>query len=153
MSKRLDLLTGKVIEDKKRKRSPEADVGRAVDAYLRSIGGYVRQINSGGTMRNGKWTSSGQGAGISDRLCWLPGGKFIAVELKASGKKRTVSEQQVAFLVAVITSGHYGCVADSVDCVKLALTQSTEQQLQAVKNLYRLPGPGRRTPGMPAWLE
>ena len=137
MGKRLDYLTGKFIEDKppvKRKR-PEASVGNDVDKFLRGLGGYVRQINSGGTLRNGRWTTGGQGAGISDRICWLPSGRCIAIELKAPGKKRTASDLQHEFLKNLISRGHVGCIADSIECVKLALSQSQSELLTTLENL------------------
>jgi hypothetical protein len=144
MSRHLDLLTGKYVETSPKKRAPEQAVGTAVDAFLHALGGYVRQINSAGTMRNGKWTRSGQGAGISDRLCWLPSGKFIAVELKAPGKKRTVSDAQYAFLHGIISRGHVGCVADSIEDVKRALSQTQfelSETLEKLKTVSSRPRP------------
>jgi hypothetical protein len=135
MGGKLNLLTGKWEEDKPKRKRPEASVGHAVDAYLRKLHGYVRTINSGGTMRNGKWTTSQQGAGIPDRLCWLPGGKFIAIELKAPGKKRTVSDAQYLFLRNIIYLGHKGCVADCVEDVARALSMSQMELLQALEAL------------------
>lgn len=151
-NRRLDLLTGKYIEDAPKKKSPEASVGRAVDAYLHTLGGYVRSINSGGVKTADGWRRSGQGSGISDRLCWLPNGKFIAVELKAPGKKRTVSEAQFNFLMRMVSLDHIGCVADSVDCVKLALTQSKEERIETLKKLFHRPQ-GVRSSDLPEWLR
>lgn len=130
MGRRLDLLTGKWIEDKPKKKAPEAAVGRAVDSYLRALGAYMRQINSGGTMRNGRWTTSGQGAGISDRIGVLPGGRMICVELKAPGKKRTITEAQYLFLANVIKRGGCGVVADCVEDVATALNHTQEDLLR-----------------------
>lgn len=137
MSKRLDLLTGKWIEEKPKYKSPEASVGKAVDAYLTKLGGYVRTIKSDGTkMPNGKWRKSAQGSGISDRLAWMPDGDCIAVELKAPGKKRTLTFAQWSFLSNLIMRGHKGCVADCVDDVKLCLKQDQEQMLNTL-NIYK----------------
>lgn len=152
MSKRLDFLSGKYIEDAPKKKSPEAAVGRAVDSFLISLGGYVRKINSGGVKTDKGWRTSGQGAGISDRLCWLPNGKFIAVELKAPGKKRTLSEEQFKFLLSIIELDHIGCVADSVDCVKLALTQSKQERIDTIKKLTRPLREQKRSSDLPDWL-
>jgi len=137
MAKRLNFLTGTWIEDAKsaKRKAPEVQVGREVDTYLRSLGGYVRQITSTGTMRNGRWHTSGQGVGISDRLCWLPGGRMIAVELKASGKRRSVTEAQLLFLERIVGLGSIGCVADSVACVERALAQSQAELLEELQEL------------------
>lgn len=136
---RFDLLLGKMVEDTPKKRKgklPEAQVGDEVDAYLCSIGAYVRTINSSGRkLPNGKWIPSKQGRGISDRLAWLPGGKFLAVELKASGKKNTATEEQLRFLRKIIELGHYGCVAESSKDVRLCLSQTKEEMLAALDNL------------------
>lgn len=153
-NKKLDLLTGQWIHEAPKKKRPEAAVGRAVDSFLTSIGGYVRTINSGGVKTTAGWRNSGQGSGISDRLCWLPSGKFIAVELKAPGKKRTVSEEQFNFLMHLLKLGHAACVADSVDCVKLALAQSAFERIETLTSLFR---PKRARPSsdsdFPEWLK
>lgn len=153
MSRNLDLLTGTWRETKtQRNRAPEAAVKKAAETYLRGIGGYVRTINSGGTMRGGRWTSSGQGSGISDLLCWLPFGIFLAVELKAPGKKRTATDEQFKFLEETISRGFKGCIADSVDCIKLALGQNREElltTLHSFKPQKRVRNPSKLDPLFP----
>lgn len=127
MAERLCFLTGKIVKDKKKNKSPEAAVGRAVDAYLKAIGAYIRTIKSDGTKTATGWRKSAQGSGISDRIGILSGGRFIAVELKATGKKKTTTDVQAYFLLKIIDNGGVACVADSIDDVKLALTQSKEE--------------------------
>lgn len=136
---RLDLLKGTWVDDKKPKRnkSPEAAVKKSIEDYLRHQNGYVRQINSGGTLRAGKWHTSGQGAGISDLLCWLPFARFIAIEVKAPGKKRTATDEQHKFLSEVISRGFKGCIADSVADVELCLGQTREEQLATLNSLKK----------------
>jgi hypothetical protein len=152
MAKRLDLLTGKFIEETlKKSNSPEAAVGRTVDAFLKTLGAYVRQINSGGIIRGSKWTISGQGSGIADRLAWLPDGKFIAIELKAPGKKKTVSDAQYAFLQSLISRGHKACVADCVEDVKLALSQTQQELVITLDNLKTISHPRRPSPEPMPW--
>lgn len=132
MGGRLDLLTGKWIEDKPKRKAPEAAVGRVIDDFLRSIGAYVRTIKSDGTKINGKWRRSAQGAGISDRVGILPGGRFIAVEIKAPGRKRTLSEPQFNYLANIIRLGGVGVVADCVDDVVTALSSSQFELLSTL---------------------
>lgn len=133
----MNLLKGTWEDEVKptRKQSPEAGVKRQVEDYLRRLGGYVRQINSGGVLRDGKWRNSGQGSGISDLLCWLPFGRFIAVEVKAPGKKRDGSPEQHKFLEETISRGFYGCIADSAQDVKTCLSQNREEQLATLAAL------------------
>lgn len=137
MAERLCFLTGKIIKDKKKKKSPEAAVGRAIDDFLRLKGAYLRRVNSSGTMRGGKWTTSQQGAGISDRIGIMPDSRFIAVELKSPGKRRTVTEPQLAFLMNIAKRGGIACVADSISCVEKALTASKEEMLATLQDLVK----------------
>jgi hypothetical protein len=131
MGKRLDLLQGTWKEDYsgKKRASPEASVGKAVDAYLKTLGAYCRTIKSDGTKTKDGWRRSAQGAGISDRLCWLPNGMMLAVELKAPGKKRTLTTDQYNFLLQLLKRGHRACVADCVEDVKKALAGTLPELL------------------------
>lgn len=131
---KLDLLTGKWLPDKpKRKKSarlPEAKVGDDVDAYLKSLGFYMRVIKSDGRkLPNGRWIPSKQGRGISDRIGITDTGRFIAVEIKAQGKRNTATDEQIDFLTRIIKNNGIGLVADSVDCVKAALPMSKQELL------------------------
>lgn len=140
MGERFNLLTGKMIIDppkKRKKKLPEAIVGDKVDAYLKSIGAYIRRINSTGTFRNGKWTTSQQGTGISDRLGILTCGRAIAVELKAEGKKRTVTESQIKFLIEYAKRGGVACVADCVEDVKKAIFSTKEEIINELNSLVK----------------
>jgi hypothetical protein len=127
MGKTLNLLTGKWIEEPKKRSNPEAKVGHAVDKYIESIGGYVRTIKSDGTKTATGWRKSAQGSGISDRLCWLESGQSLAIELKSPGRKSTLSDAQYRFLSKLLERGHRACVADSVDDVKKALASTIEE--------------------------
>lgn len=134
MTKRLDLLRGQWVEDKaaKKNKSPEAKVGAEVDKFLEGIGCYIRTIKSDGTKDKnirGGWRKSAQGSGISDRIGIMRFGRFIAVELKAPGKKRTTTESQYRFLKNIIHRGGVGCVADCVEDVKRAISQSKEEMM------------------------
>lgn len=131
---RLDLLTGRWIEDKpkrsKTKRLPEASVGDHVDAYLKSLGFYMRVIKSDGQkLSSGRWIPSKQGRGISDRIGVTDTGRFIGVELKAEGKRKDLTDEQRDFLTRIIRNGGIGVVADSVESVKAALSMSKEELL------------------------
>ncbi len=153
MSRHLNLLTGQWNESKSTKsKNPEAIVKRQIEDYLRKIGGYVRTINSGGVIRNNKWNTSSQGSGIPDLLCWLPFGIFLACEVKAVCKERTGTDQQHKFLQEIISRGMKGCIASSVDHVKLCLGQTREEQLAtlaALKPVKRARDPSTLEPLFP----
>jgi len=139
MAERYDFLLGKVIKDTSKKRAgklPEAKVGEAVKAYLRTKGAYCRTIKSDGVkMKGGGWRASNQGRGISDLLAWMPNGVMLAVELKAEGKKKTATVEQLDFLENLVNRGHRGCVADCVKDVELALSSTREEMLARIDAL------------------
>lgn len=60
----------------------ESTLERAVRKYIRSIGG-----------RCYKWVCPGEN-GVPDRICILPGGRIIFIELKRPGRKDGLSERQ-----------------------------------------------------------
>lgn len=134
MSKTLNLLKGTWDEDPstKRNQSPEAAVGKLVDSYLESVGCYVRTIKSDGTKDKnirGGWRKSAQGSGISDRIAVSRFGRFVGVELKAPGKKKSTTDAQFRFLINIINHGGIGCVADCVADVRLAFKQTKAEML------------------------
>ena len=60
----------------------ESTLEQAARKYVRSIGG-----------RFYKWVSPGEN-GVPDRICILPGGRVIFIELKRPGRKDGRSERQ-----------------------------------------------------------
>ena len=126
-------LLGKYMPDapkRKNKKLPEAQICEQIDTYLKSIGAYMRTIKSDGRkLPNGRWIPSSQGKGISDRIGLVNGGRFLAVEVKAKGKRSTATSEQLEFLTKIIDLGGCGVVADSVECVKKALAMSKQELL------------------------
>lgn len=137
MGKRLDFLSGKWIDDgyKGKRKSPEADVGRAVDKFLAAHGVYARTIKSDGTKTRDGWRRSAQGKGISDRIGCAQDGRFVAVELKAPGKKRTITPEQYRFLYEIAKRGGIACVADCVEDVARAMKQTNAEILATLEAL------------------
>ena len=60
----------------------ESTLEQVARKYIRSLGG-----------RFFKWVSPGE-TGVPDRICILPGGKVIFIELKRPGRKNGLSERQ-----------------------------------------------------------
>jgi hypothetical protein len=54
--------------------------------------------------------------GISDRLCCLPNGRFMAIEVKAPGKKATALQMQ--FLISVTANEGVAFVIDGDAALK-----------------------------------
>jgi len=131
MSRRLCLLTDKWIDDsyKGKRKAPEAAVGKDIDAWCKLNNIFLRTIKSDGTkMQGGRWRKSAQGSGISDRIGLIaPIGRMIGIELKAKGKKRTLTEDQFRFLMNVVDFGGVGVVADCIEDVKAALAMSQNE--------------------------
>lgn len=130
MARRLDLLKGVwVDEPKKQKRNnPEGKVKNAIQEFLRLRGCYTRTIKSDGQkLPSGKWIPSKQGRGISDLIGVTPEGRFLAIEVKAPGKEKTATPEQLDFISNIIERGGIGVVASSIAQVEWALSATHEQ--------------------------
>jgi Holliday junction resolvase len=83
----------------------ERDVERYLVEKIRALGG-----------RAYKWTSPAQ-RGVPDRLCVLPGGRVLAVEVKRPGGKVTrLQERELSALRAL---GLQAAVVDSIEAVEM----------------------------------
>lgn len=122
MTRRLDLLSGRWIEEQKRKRKrtqPEERVKDLIKEWLESQGCYIRVIKSDGRkLPNGKWIPSKQGRGISDLIGVAPDGRFVAVEVKAPGREKRATPEQVLFIDEIKRRGGFAMIASSVDQVR-----------------------------------
>lgn len=130
MARRLDLLKGVWVEDqpKKKRDNPEGKVKDAIQDWLRLRGCYTRTIKSDGQkLPGGKWIPSKQGRGISDLIGITPEGRFLAIEVKAPGKEKTATLEQLDFISNIIERGGVGVVASSIAQVEWALSATQEQ--------------------------
>lgn len=130
MTRRLDLLKGVWVDEPKPKKrnNTEERVKDDIKAWLESQGCYMRVIKSDGRkLPNGKWIPSKQGRGISDLIGVTPQGRFIAVEVKAPGKEKTATLEQLDFISNIIERGGVGVVASSIAQVEWALSATQEQ--------------------------
>ncbi|MDO4301237.1 MAG: VRR-NUC domain-containing protein [Clostridia bacterium] len=64
----------------------ESTLEQSVGKYIKSLGGCTF-----------KWVSPGA-TGVPDRICILPGGHVIFIELKRPGRKNGLSERQKKIL-------------------------------------------------------
>lgn len=86
-------------------------------------------------MRNGRYRPSAQGTGISDRIGIIPPtGQFLAIELKAKGKKKTVTDTQFSFLMHIHSSGGVAILADCLEDVKTGLTSTREARFTVLQS-------------------
>lgn len=98
--------------------SKEADVQRAVLAYLCALGLYHWRQNNTGLFdpRIGRYRPTTGLLGVADILGVLPDGRFLAIECKSTTGKP--SEAQIAFLANVNARGGLAFVARSLDDAK-----------------------------------
>ena len=100
-----------------KKKTPESE--KTLEARL------VREIEARGGMAL-KYTSQFH-RGIPDRICLLPGGLNIFVELKSTGKKPT--KLQLHAMERLDAMGHPNTVIDSTDKLE-ALLQILDEGLE-----------------------
>ena len=81
----------------------ESKLEHYLDARVKSLGGFTRKVTYQGR------------TGAPDRWCFLPGGIFFMVELKAPGKKpRSHQEVEINRLNEL---GQHAYIADSKEAV------------------------------------
>ena len=102
-------------------QSLESEISRTIRDYLELHGCLMVRVNSGAIMLGDPDTGKkrmyrGAEKGTSDLLGCLPGGKFLAVEVKRPGKKPTDAQRE--FLGRVIDAGGIGIVATSIEDVE-----------------------------------
>ena len=95
----------------------EQDIQRAIIQYLRLKRFIVfKHISTGSTIRENKAVFFKHGdRGISDIIGCSPTGQFIAIEVKKRGG--TISDDQFAFIKAVILNKGIAFIARSIDDV------------------------------------
>ena len=99
-----------------KKKTPESE--KTLEARL------VREIEARGGMAL-KYTSQFH-RGIPDRICLLPGGLSIFVELKSTGKKPTKLQQHAIERITAL--GYFAAVVDSTESLeRLLLTIDKDQ--------------------------
>lgn len=103
----------------------ETLVQKEILKFLKDKGIFCWRVNNTGIpdpMVKGGWRKpTGYSMpGMSD-IIGVYKGKFLAIEVKAPGRKKNVSENQKAFLEKVFNEGGFALVAESVEEVKIAL--------------------------------
>lgn len=84
---------------------------------------FVFKVNNTGIYdpKTGRWRRPNSKhiiKGVSDILGTLPDGRFLAIEVKAPGKKYTLTMHQESFLKQVVKNNGVGFVADSLEDVQ-----------------------------------
>ena len=84
----------------------ESKIQKQIIEYLESIGAYVIKV-----VRANR-------SGVPDIIACSPSGRFYAIEVKAKGKKKTVTKLQQWHIDMINKTGGKAFVADSVQDVK-----------------------------------
>jgi hypothetical protein len=97
--------------------TPEGQVQKSIMDWLKAHGIYHYRQNTGrrGNVNYGV-------VGGSDIIGCLPDGRFLAIEVKAKGKKDTATLVQLEFLANIAKNGGVAFVAESVADVEKHLT-------------------------------
>ena len=104
--------------------TPEGAVRNQVCLYLRTKGVFFFLHDSVGifdpkTKRFRRNTSPYRIKGVADILGILPGGRFLAIELKSA--TGTLTKEQKSFLEAINANGGVAFMARSIEDVKVGL--------------------------------
>lgn len=108
----------KKYQRKGKNKAPEKDVEKELDAYWLAAGFFINRYESKAKNIGGVWRSSGLEFGTPDRLGCDRSGYFIAVEVKAKGKRSSLREEQRIFLIKIIERGGFGLCCDSLEYFK-----------------------------------
>lgn len=84
----------------------ESTLEQSARKYVRSLGGQLF-----------KWVCPGE-TGVPDRICILPGGRIIFVELKRPGRKDGCSERQKKMFRVLSSLGCEVWLINSLDDLK-----------------------------------
>jgi len=101
------------------------DLTHIVQRLATKLGARLFRNNSGRyRTESGRWVQFGvPPKGGSDLIGWMPGGRFVAVEVKVGRDK--LSDEQAAFLAAVTKAGGVAGVVRTVEDAE-ALLSATE---------------------------
>ena len=115
-----DLDAAERAKTKRKNAKPEQLVEKEVDKWAKDAGWFFHKYESkakhvqlaGGVSIH---KTAGVNVGTPDRLGCSETGIFCAVELKAKGRRSTLSPEQREFLTGVIMNHGFGVVVDSAE--------------------------------------
>lgn len=101
---------------KRTNEKPEKAVEKEVLLHLRNKGWFVDVVESKAVFSSaaGRFLRGQAKVGFVDVVGCTHAGQFVAVELKAPGRRASLRIQQREYLLNVISRGGFACVADSV---------------------------------------
>jgi hypothetical protein len=105
-----------VKSDRRQKnQKPEKEVQKKIIPLLKTLGIFANVVESKAVFSasSGRYISGQASAGFPDIVGINPAGFFVAVELKAPGKRSSLKSHQREFLLQVIALNGFACCTDS----------------------------------------
>lgn len=101
---------------------PEKQTEKQVMSWLKSHGFFCHVVEAKAVYnpKAGRYLTGQTVSGMPDVVGVCPQGRAVFIELKAKGKRSTVSKKQYDFLKQVISRGGFGIVCDSVEFLEYA---------------------------------
>lgn len=124
-------------KDKKIYKKPEKEVERQVRQWLSSqnIFAFVVESKAVFSKSAGRYLYGQCDAGFPDIVCVDPQGLFLAIELKAPGRRSSLRPSQRLFLNRVISNNGFACVVDSVSRIESLYYSWKNAPLNEKKNI------------------
>ena len=111
----------------RKNEKPEKEVEAAVLAWCRSRNWFLQvfEAKSVFSEQSQRYISATMKAGTPDLVGITNCGVFVAIELKAPGRRSTLRPRQREFLLEIIKRGGFGVVVDSVSMLEKAWLEFT----------------------------
>jgi hypothetical protein len=102
---------------RQKNKKPEEELRQEMLKHLRQLGFLALRIESQAVFSQsaGRYMRGQVAAGVSDILACSQDGCFLAIELKAKGRLKTLKSHQSAFLQSVIKQNGFACCCDSIE--------------------------------------
>ena len=102
---------------KRKNKKPERKLQGEMLAWLSARGCFVFPLESRAvySVAAGRFLESQTRVGASDILGLTPDGLFLAVEVKARGRRSTLRDSQRIFLESVLSRGGFAVCSDSIE--------------------------------------
>lgn len=115
---------------RKHNSAPEKEVQKQIHAWLLQQNFFAFRVEAKAVFSQaaGRYLQGQTVTGCADELAVCPNGRFVAVEVKAPGKRSTLRPDQRTFLLNVIARNGFACVSDSVSHVSNLWTKYNSSQ-------------------------
>lgn len=112
-------------EPKRKNEKPEKEVEKAILQWAKNKGWFINKVESKAIYSKafGNFHYSETKSGTPDLLGCNSQGVFVAIEVKAPGKRSTLRENQRAYLLEVIARGGFAYCCDNVETLNQVFSE------------------------------